>query len=110
MGLVVAPYNNVEPLYGDQGFAPWGCFGVNIAGADSSGIGYGRENNRDILLDCNNPGIAAFMCDTLKLNGFDDWFLPSVDELWLLFDLHINNLVPFFSTVVNSGLDTLVVN
>ncbi|MBK9726830.1 MAG: VCBS repeat-containing protein [Saprospiraceae bacterium] len=106
LGLVVAPYNNVEPLYGDQGFAPWGCFGVNIAGADSSGIGYGRENNRDILLDCNNPGIAAFMCDTLKLNGFDDWFLPSVDELWLLFDLHINNLVPFFSTVVNSGLDT----
>ncbi len=107
MGLVVAPYNSIEPLYGDQGFAPWGCSGTSIPGADSTGIGYGRANTQDILNACKEPGTAAYMCDTLKLNGFDDWFLPSLDELSILFNIQINEKIAFFNTKNNNqSLDT----
>ncbi len=36
---------------------------------------------------------AAKLCDDLIYNGFDDWFLPSKDELNLLF-VNLTNFCP----------------
>jgi hypothetical protein len=72
-GLEVAPV--------DQGFAPWGCNGTAITGADSHTVGSGAQNTRDILAGCNEAGIAAKIADDYTLNGYSDWFLPSIDEL-----------------------------
>ena len=78
-GLIAAPM--------DQSSASkWGCNGTNISGADGIYIGTGNQNTIDIW---NNPCLAgndaAEICYNLSLNGYDDWFLPSKDELDKLF-------------------------
>ncbi|MHB8094605.1 MAG: beta-L-arabinofuranosidase domain-containing protein [Candidatus Aminicenantales bacterium] len=61
--------------------APWGCFRTAIPGADGAAVGTGRKNTLDMLAACPDPGSAAALCANYTLNGFDDWFLPSIDEL-----------------------------
>ena len=65
----------------DQPGAPWGCQETSIPGSTPQGIGCGQANTTAIVTGCNEPGIAARICDDLILNGYSDWFLPSMDEL-----------------------------
>ena len=59
----------------------WGCSGTYI-GNTSTAIGTGQSNTAFIITGCwQNPGIAARICDDLVLNGYNDWFLPALDEL-----------------------------
>jgi len=62
-------------------FTPWGCRGTLIAGADETAIGTGAQNTADILAGCPDTPIAADIAAGYTLNGFNDWFLPSKDEL-----------------------------
>jgi len=73
----------------DQGPAPWGCYGniSGISGADGTGVGTGRQNTDDILAGCNviSP-IAASLARAYNGGGYTDWFLPSKDELNLMYE------------------------
>lgn len=73
-GLIVAPF--------DQNPAKWGCDGIEIV--TSMNIGSGKSNTSAILNDCHESGIAARVCDELVLNGYDDWYLPSDEELIMI--------------------------
>ncbi len=64
--------------------AAWGCFGTEIAGI-STAIGTGQSNTTAIVNGCSEAGIAARICNDLVLNGYEDWFLPSKDELNLMY-------------------------
>ncbi len=48
-------------------------------------IGKGYENTIKIVFTCSGRDIAARRCYDLVSDGFDDWFLPSADELKLIF-------------------------
>jgi len=62
--------------------APWGCEGTLILeGASPEAIGQGVINTATIVASCPTSGISARICDQLVLNGYSDWFLPSLDEL-----------------------------
>jgi hypothetical protein len=73
-GLVSAPTDQSTPI------SPWGCVGFQ-AGECSSNIipDYGFCPN-----PCTDPGSASQRCTGL-INGYDDWFLPTISQLDLMY-------------------------
>ncbi len=72
--------------------AEWGCFGndiINLSNVtnfpveaeDGARIGDGAANTDAILAACNTNGTAAKLCRDLG----EEWFLPSRDELSLMY-------------------------
>lgn len=67
--------------------APWGCKGTlitytypqNYSNGQSSIHGF--DNTIDITNQCSEINGAAKICGDLVINGFDDWYLPSMSEL-----------------------------
>lgn len=66
--------------------APWGCTGTDISGVTNINIGYGEQNTSNITTQCAETGSAAQLAKNYQRNGFGDWFLPSLEELVLLYD------------------------
>jgi hypothetical protein len=62
--------------------AAWSCYG--IMPGTSTAIGTGQANTTTLVNNFGNCCPAANICNDLTLNGYDDWFLPSLDELYQL--------------------------
>jgi DUF1680 family protein len=71
--------------FDQSGGAKWGCFRHEVPGARGTAVGTGKTNTADILAACDAPGSAARLCAGLVLNGVGGWFLPSTDELVLMY-------------------------
>jgi uncharacterized protein len=65
--------------------AAWGCFRAPVSGARGTAIGTGKQNTSDILAGCSTSGTAAALCASYSLSGVRGWFLPSRDELQLMY-------------------------
>ncbi|MCP4469454.1 MAG: hypothetical protein GY815_02000 [Gammaproteobacteria bacterium] len=76
-GMEASPVNLIN--------ARWGCHGYDLQGADGSEIGTGATNTAEILDACTETPIAADRAIFYTLNGFFDWFLPSFEELELMY-------------------------
>jgi hypothetical protein len=78
--------------------APWGCSQNTTIGVTQSGIGFGAANTTAIVNGCVQMNIAARICDDLVLNGYSDWYLPSIEELEQLYlNLDANGIGGFNS-------------
>ncbi|MCF7929353.1 MAG: fibronectin type III domain-containing protein [Spirochaetales bacterium] len=66
--------------------ATWGSHGTYID-AYRFGLGDGAENTADIV-EAQGTGstTAGQLCDGLSYGGYDDWYLPSSDELNKMYD------------------------
>ena len=51
----------------------------------STAIGTGKANTEAIIAAQGDGSYAAALCKNLTINGFSDWFLPSKDELALMY-------------------------
>ena len=72
--------------------ASFGCGGTNISGT-SDAVGTGAENTRLINASCATAGIASRLAADSSAEGFTDWFIPSIDELTLIYNnLKVNSL------------------
>jgi len=72
---------------GTEFTAQWGAYERNVSGTSTS-IGTGRRNTQviaDYLKGIGESGKAAQQCVQLNIGGFNDWFLPSKDELDLMY-------------------------
>ena len=93
-GLVAATTDIYDTAIEGTVNAMWGCWGTTIVGADGIAIGTGNQNTIDIIAGCDEVGIAAKLCSDLSITDvdgtvYDDWYLPSKNEL---FKLHENRI------------------
>ena len=83
-GGLIAANEDLEGTY------EWGCFLTQVDdGGNLTQIGTGYQNTLDIVnQQCLTEfgGIpAAQAAIDAQINGFDDWYLPSRDELYLMY-------------------------
>lgn len=99
-------YLEVAPASTEWTIKVWGGYGTIVTGADGTAVGTGAQNTIDIVSQfgtsephASKTDYAAKLCSDLVCGGYDDWFLPSKDELDALWD----NLVDD-GTGSNSGV------
>lgn len=85
-------YLEAAPADTELTHTQWGDIDV-LVGGTKPGIGSGADNTQiivDKLEDYNEGNYAAFICYNLTVSNdnlvFDDWFLPSKDELNLIYE------------------------
>ena len=103
-GLVCAPSNLMSP----NGWNDFQWMDITVGGnqyiplngTTSNLIGSGASNTSLII---NSQGIgadAASMCSLLILNTYDDWYLPSINELW---DMNTHREIINDTAIENGG-------
>jgi hypothetical protein len=117
-GSVINGWRYLEASLNDF-TAQWGASNLGVTGPSLNNttglsIGNGKQNTQIIVAALNQrgeTGRAAQVCVNLDINGFTDWFLPSRDELNLMYqNLHSNGLgnfsaADYWSSTENSALN-----
>lgn len=69
----------------DRGRAKWGCYAQSVSRARGTAIGTGKSNTLAIVENCKEDDIAPKLCILYRGGGVNDWFLPSKEELNLMY-------------------------
>jgi hypothetical protein len=97
-GLIIAK--------GDEGPINWGCSGTTL-GASYVAIGYGQANTNIMLTQCPFYAYPAKICDQYSITDggvvYDDWFLPTINELGIINVLKMKNSGVTLVTTAGSG-------
>ncbi|MDR2094802.1 MAG: DUF1566 domain-containing protein [Treponema sp.] len=86
-GVYESGWRYLEAAPQDFPAVQWGAYGTVVGGTDT-GIGSGKGNTELIvqkLKKLGEQGRAAQLCAALDAGGYTDWFLPSRDELNLMY-------------------------
>jgi len=57
----------------------------SYVGGTSNDLGKGKDNTQ-LIIDSSNPGNAAVRANNLSHGGYNDWFLPSYEELMEIYN------------------------
>ena len=94
----------------------WGCKN-SVLGATAKTVGSGLTNTNAIVSNCSDVSSAAKKCSDLVLNGYSDWFLPTIDELDLMYkNLHLKGKgnfatsLPYWSSSEANATDQATLN
>jgi TolB-like protein len=96
-GYISQGWQYLEAAARDCPTAHWGLRGVDVKGS-REGIGTGKQNTA-IIIQTDETGTAARQCREYSQGGYNDWFLPSRDELDLMYqNLKLKGLGSFLNT------------
>jgi hypothetical protein len=84
-GYVSDGWRYLEAAPSDQSAEVQWNNGKNIDIKSGTAIGTGRANTDSIIAAQGTGSYAAAICDSLVIGSYDDWFLPSSDELNLMY-------------------------
>ncbi len=84
--LEAAPSNII---YNGSNKIEWGCVGFKVNQTIGT-MGAGPANTARIISQCPNNNCAARLCDNYTINGLNDWFLPSDEELMAFYQSSVN--------------------
>ncbi len=91
-------YLEAAPLETEFASLPWGLNGVDINISPGTNLGDGSRNTNAIVSAHGTLSNAARSTRQLVHNGLNDWYLPSRDELQLMYEvLYSNGLGDFAS-------------
>ncbi len=78
----------------------WGVRRTDYPSSTLPGLGAGKENSDAIYALTTTDSNALNACKTYSYNGMSDWYLPSIDELSMMYDnLHATGVKPFIGEV-----------
>ena len=73
--------------------ATWGCWLSAPTAPNGTAMGTGNQNTIDIIgpAGCQEANTAARICADLAVDGYDDWYLPSRDEMYHIWTKRAQN-------------------
>jgi hypothetical protein len=71
---------------------------TSLIGTAAQSLTNGKTNTQAIINQTGHTASIALVCDTLTTNGYNDWYLPSINELVNIFH-NINLLYPRLHTL-----------
>ena len=103
-GLIVAKDSSAYSL--NWSLQQFGTF--VITNASDTAIGTGQSNTNKIVAVEGQGGMyAAKFCDDLILNGYNDWYLPSKNELWAIYQTGVLPVGPQYNNLWTSTESSL---
>lgn len=96
-GLISAPYDQSTAIVWNNG----SNITTNALGTQ---IGDGVQNTQTIVTAQGLGSYAASLCYNLDLNGYSDWYLPSIGELQELYNNH--DKIGNFTTIASPYLSS----
>jgi hypothetical protein len=98
-GLIAAPYD--QSSVGQRMYSPGT---PPVVTTTSYAIGSGQNNTTALIAAWGSNAISANLCNNVAINGFNDWFLPSANELLKV----VQNLGPASALGNVGGFNTSV--
>ena len=105
-GSVSDGWRYLEAALVDQSIGKWGTLNFAVPGADGTDIGTGKQNTLDIITGDILGDKAADKCASYSVAvgaiTYNDWFLPSKDEIYLMYtNLHVEGVGNFSGTATD---------
>jgi hypothetical protein len=82
-GYVAGETHGLIASTSDKTGGSWGCYAASMG--TSQLLGTGSANTTKIITGCSASGTAAKIARAVTDGGFSDWYLPSREELTLLY-------------------------
>jgi hypothetical protein len=89
----------------DLGLSTWGLDGIDVPNCESTWDG--KTNTAAIISTPGSGGFAASICDASTNGGQTDWYLPSIDELSMIWQ---NRFLINLNVGVTSGFNSIAFN
>lgn len=88
----------LEAAPANQSNCAWSNISGTLIGSTGTAVGTGKTNTAAIIGQSGHTESAALVCENYSYGGYTDWFLPSLDELHLMYtNLKQNGLGGFTS-------------